>query len=318
MDLSIIIVNWNSKHYLESCIESISNSKSNVNFEIIVIDSGSFDGCDAIVKQFPSVRFIQSKKNVGFARANNEAFNISSGRNILFLNPDTEIVAGAIDVLFNAIEARPDAGVVGPKILNSNGTIQTSCVRAFPNILNQILDTEILMTRFSSFKLWGMTPRLEKMAMISSVEAISGACLMVKRTIFKNIGLFSVEYFMYSEDIDLCYKIKKAGWNIYYVPDALIVHHGGGSSEQNNISQFANVMMVESRWRYFRKNRSVLYGRTYRFTVFSMSILRIVIILLIWPILRIQGKHDRLYGSLKKWKARLRWTIGFENWVKNY
>lgn len=319
MDLSIIIVNWNSKEYLRKCLSSILSSTHGLEYEIIVIDSASFDGCDKMLKQhYPHVRFIQSDLNLGFARSNNLAFEVSSGQAILFLNPDTEVENNAIPELLCQLESLPQAGAVGGMILNSDRTPQTTCIRAFPTILSELLDAEILQKQFPSSRLWGMTPLQKKSMQPVEVDAISGACLMIKRSIFEDIGLFSNDYFMYSEDIDLCFKVQQCGWKNYFVPASVIVHHGGGSSTRSKVSAFSSVMMLESRWRFFRNNRTIWYSWLYRTAMFSASAVRIGLLFSALLIFGVLGKTSSIEVSLKNWIARLRWTIGLENWAKNY
>src|SRR4030066_516351 len=145
MDLSIIIVNWNSKEYLRKCIASILAATNAIEFEIVVIDNASFDGSGEMLKQcYPQVQFIQSEKNLGFSKANNEAFRVTHGQYVLFLNPDTEIVGTAIPIMLGYLQQMPNAGSVGCKLLNADKTVQTSCIQPFPTILNQFLDSEFL------------------------------------------------------------------------------------------------------------------------------------------------------------------------------
>lgn len=319
IDLSIIIVNWNSKDYLKKCITSILDNTHKIEFEIIVIDSGSFDGCGEMLQQhYPQVHFIQSNENLGFARANNKAFKASNSRVLLFLNPDTELVNAGIEKLLCELNTLPNAAIVGPKLLNSDRTVQTSCIRVFPNILNQILSAEVLMKLFPRSRLWGIAPFFDNPERPIDVNAISGACLMIKRSFFETVQLFCEDYFMYSEDIDLCYKVRKAGWKSYYVPTAVIIHHGGGSSSQSKVNTFSDVMMLESRWRYFRKNRTIGYGHLYRFAICGASLFRIVLLSIMWPIFKVWGNAAFVEKVLSKWTARLRWAMGFENWVDDY
>lgn len=317
MDLSIIIVNWNSKDYLLKSISSIEAETKGIEFEIVVIDSASFDGCEEVLRQnYPHVLFIQSDKNIGFAKANNEAFKVSGGQNILFLNPDTEIEGSAINDLYCQLSCLPNAGIVGAKLLNSDRSVQKSCIRAFPTILNQVLDSDMLRKFFPSSGLWGTEPLLAKNELPKEVDAISGACIMMKRSVFENIGMFSTDYFMYSEDIDLCFKVRKAELNTYYVPTAVIVHHGGVSSSQTNVNTFSTVMMMESRWRFFRKTQSLWYARLYRLAMFGACVVRVGLLLFLWPFCRLLGKEPPSENILKKWMAKLRWTLGGERWVK--
>jgi hypothetical protein len=320
MDLSIIIVNWNSKDYLRKCIDSILATTHGIEFEIVVIDNASFDGCEEMLQQYyPQIRFIQGQQNHGFAKANNTAFQKSRGRNLLFLNPDTEVKNSSIETLYHQLIKLPNAGIVGATLLNSDGSVQTSCIQSFPTILNQLFDSNALRNQFPKAGLWGMRPLFTGDPRPTKVDAVSGACLMIKRSVFENVGMFNTEYFMYSEDIDLCFKVREASLNTYYVPTAVFIHHGGGSSSSCGLNVFSSVMMLESRWRFFRKTRGTWYGRGYRAGMFCISLIRIVLlILLMWPALRIFSSVSSLQSSIQKWKARLRWTLCLEKWVKNH
>ena len=319
MELSVVIVNWNSKEYLRNCIDSIITTTNDIEFEIVVIDSGSFDGVGKMLqKSYPQVRFIQNDKNIGFAKANNAAFNVAGGRNILFLNPDTEIDGSAVVTLSRWLDSLPNAGIVGAKLLNSDRSVQKSCIQAFPTILNQLLDSDALRNTFPGAGIWGTRPLFTEDNTPAEVDVVSGACLMIKRSAFETVKMFSTDYFMYSEDIDLCFKVQEAGWKTYYVPMAVIVHHGGVSSSQTGESAFSNVMMFESRMRFFRKTRSRWYCWLYRTAMFFTSMIRIGLLLLVWPIYGLQGRGASIGNLMKKWTARFLWTLGGEGWIKNY
>jgi GT2 family glycosyltransferase len=319
MDLSVIIVNWNSKDYLRKCIKSIISTTFGIEYEILVIDSGSFDGCRDMLSHFyPQVRFIQSAKNIGFAKANNAAFLESTGRNLLFLNPDTEVEGNALQTLLHCLESIKDAGVVGAMLLNTDRSIQTTCIRAFPTIINQLFESGILRKALPNSCLYGMAPINRRSSIPSEVQALSGACMMIKRSVFEAVGMFDPEYFMYSEDIDLCFQVKMGGWKVYYIPSAVVIHHGGGCSQQKGFNAFSSVMMQESRLHFFRKNRSSLYGDAYRLSILVISLMRIFLLLCATQTISARKKGLLLYHSLKKWKTIFRWTIGQERWVKNY
>ena len=319
MDLSIIIVNWNSKDYLHDCIASIKDETDGIQTEVVVIDSGSFDGCEEmLLESYPQVRFIQSDKNLGFARANNLAFEISHGENLLFLNPDTVITSLAIRTLYQNLCSLPYSGAVGAKLLNSDGTVQMTSIRCFPNIVNQFLESNMLRRWFPQSFLWGMSPLFEKLIIPCEVDAVSGACLMIKRAAFESIGMFSTDYFMYSEDIDICYKLREAGWKTFYVPTAVVVHYGGESSSKSTVNVFSSVMMLESRWRYFMKTRPLWYCWLYRLSVFIASITRIVGVIFLLPFGAQCRQRLRLESVRNKWTARLFWSVGGEKWVKTY
>jgi len=313
MDLSIIIVNWNSKAYLEKCIESILHWTVGINYEIVVIDGASFDGCSEMLeRRFPQVRFIQSEHNVGFAKANNVAFGESRGKYILLLNPDTELISPAINVLIEHISKLPNAGAIGCKLLNADRTVQTSCLQSFPTILNQILDSEFLRSVWPNSPLWGNAPLFVDRIGPTRVEAIAGACIMVKRSTFEKVGLFSEDYFMYAEDLDLCYKIKLAGYTNYYIPDACIIHFGGGST-QKSPSDFSVVMMRESVLRMMRKTRGKIYSVTYRISTMISSLGRLTLLLAILPLHCIRSSGQSWDSSFRKWKAIFIWSLGFKN-----
>ena len=318
MDLSIIIVNWNSKEYLRKCVGSILTGTRGLDFEIIVIDSASFDGCAEMLRnEFPRVRFIQSQENLGFAKANNLAFQSAIGEFLLFLNPDTEIVGPAINLLHSALKELPDAGAVGGKLLNSDGTVQTSCVQAFPTILNQCLSAEALRQLTPKARLWGMRAIFENGGKPSEVEMISGACLMIRRSVFEAIGQFSTDYFMYAEDVDLCYKCRKLGFTNYYFGDAVVVHHGRGSSQQAR-SNFSNIMMIESIGQFLNKWRGGSYSGCYRLVLSGAALIRVALLIILSPVLMVKSGVSRWKASCSKWFAVFNWGLGLSGWTKQY
>src|SRR5262245_139301 len=209
LDLSIIIVNWHSVRFLRKCLTALYSNVAGLGFEVIVVDNASYDGCAALLESdFPSARFLQSHINLGFARANNLAARVATGRVLLFLNADTEIVGSAVQDLMNWTDSLPEAGAIGPKLLNSDGSIQTTCVQAFPSILNQCLAAEYLRARFPRWEIWGNRAVYEGSPTPLRVEGISGASLSVRRELFESLGGFSPQYFMYGEDMDFCYRAR--------------------------------------------------------------------------------------------------------------
>jgi N-acetylglucosaminyl-diphospho-decaprenol L-rhamnosyltransferase len=318
VDLSIIIVNWNSAAYLRQCLASIRLETRGLEYEIVVIDAGSFDGCDRMLRElYPEVRFIQSEKNCGFAQANNAAFRASQGRSVLFLNPDTQLVGPAINILHEQLQKVPQAGAVGGKLLNADRSIQTSCVQAIPTILNQVLDSECLRSLWPKSALWGMASLGNPADQPAEVEGISGACVMLKRSVFAAVGLFSEDYFMYAEDMDLSDKLRKAGYRNYYVPAATIIHFGGGSSARTP-SNFSTVMSVESMWRFFRKSGGNFRGMGYRGAMFCAALGRLALLFLALPVQQIRRRRAGWDNAFKKWRAILRWSARREKWVSQY
>jgi hypothetical protein len=316
-DLSIIIVNWKSADFLRKCLKSIFANASGLSFEILVVDNASFDGSAELVeREFPGVRFVQSTENLGFAGANNLGVRSAKGRNLLFLNPDTEVIGTALELMSSFLDATPDAGAVGCKLLNTDGTVQTSCIQAFPSILNQVLDAELLRRRFPRSKLWGMAALFEDGGRPAQVDVISGACLMLRRSTFAAVGGFSSAYFMYSEDVELCYAVRQAGFKNYYVSEATVIHHGGGSSGTE--SHFVTVMQRESRWRFFLKYRRRFYAAAYRCAMGISAALRAALFAAALIFTLGQFHRAAFLPKFAKWVKVLRWVTGLEAWAKRF
>ena len=318
MDLSIIIVNWNSADFVSKCLTSVFANTQGVSFEVIVVDSGSFDGCGEMVAAgFPQVRFVQSEKNVGFSRANNLGVERASGEYLLFLNPDTEVIGPAIQVLVEQARKLPRAGAVGCRLLNRDGSLQTSCVQSFPTIANQVLDSDFLRQAFPRASLWGMEPLYAASQEPLEAEAIEGACVLMKRDVFKRIGQFSTDYFMYAEDIDLCYKTQQHGYTNYYVPQASIMHFGDGAVSRAK-SNFAVVMASESVWRFLRKYRGSAYAFVFRQALFVGALGRLSLLSGRKLVSALAGSPADSTASWMKWKAIARWSAGLERWILDY
>ena len=308
MEVSIIIVNWNSKGYVRKCLTSVFKHIARIRFEVIVVDGASFDGCDQMLAtEFPSVIFIQSATNIGFARANNLGARHATGRVLLFLNPDTELIEDSIQILLQRLDSLPRAGAVGCRLLNRDLTLQTSCVQSFPTVLNQMLDSEYLRERFPDSALWGIAPLHRNSSEPSEVEVISGACILMHRDCFERVGGFTESYFMYGEDLDLCFKLRRSGRSVFYVPETRVVHFGGASTTQAP-SNFSNVMMRGSVFHFMRLNRGPLSALAYRVSMMSTALARL---LLMGPMMLL-GRRVVRHGtsSWRKWAAILRWSLG--------
>ena len=316
MELSIIIINWNSQSFVRACLASIREHAGALEHEVIVVDNASYDGCEQMVKsEFPQVIFIQSDHNLGFARANNLAFAHSRGQSVLFLNPDTEVHTAALQQLVAALHSIPTAGMVGAHILNSDLSLQTTCVTALPSILNQALSSRHLRRAFPKWRIWGMRPLFENPRAAVPVEAISGACMMARRDVIEQVGGFSTDYFMYSEDMDLCVKIARAGWNIYYVPDARIVHHAAGSSSSRQESNFSSIMIRESALRFMELHRGKTYAIWYRSSMAFAAACRILLLILALPVAIRPTGRSLLARAFSKWYDIMLWSLGFTRWA---
>ncbi len=311
MLLSVIIVNWNSTGYLLPCLSSLYEQTKGVDFEVIVVDNNSTDGgCARIAGNFPQVRLMQSPTNLGFARANNAGFALAKGDYLLFLNPDTVVVRNAIATAVNHLSRTSDAGALGCKLLNGDSTIQTSALLRFPTIINQAVNAEFLQKRFPRLGLWGISPLYANPVNPVEVEAISGACIFVKRIAFALAGMFDTRYFMYSEDVDLCYSIRKQGFKVYYTGDAQIIHYGGKSTDLLHTSNFNVLMMKESAYTMLLKWRGKRYADLYKAAFSFVAMARLLLLALAFPVAYLRGDAGRITWSLVKWKNILEWATG--------
>jgi GT2 family glycosyltransferase len=307
-EISIIIVNWKSSDYVKNCLQSVYRFTKGLTFEVIVVDSASYDGCgEMLAREFSSALFIQSTENVGFAGANNLGAQRARGRDLLLLNPDTELRENSLRVLADRLLSCSEAGAVGCRLINEDGSLQTSCVQAFPTVLNQILDSNLFRNWFPRWRIWGTAPL--RSAQPLAAEAVSGACILIKREVFDRVGGFSSHYFMYGEDLDLCYKIRLAGYRVYHVPETTIVHFGGGSTRQS-ASDFSSVMMRESVYRFLRHNRGKFSAMSYKAAMACASVMRMILILPFLLSPRGRGAQPGL--SLHKWFSIFRWSLGLE------
>ncbi len=241
-DVSIIIVNYNVRYFLEQCLMAIEKARHNLNIEIIVVDNASVDGSQTMIKKkFTNVLLIENQKNLGFAKANNQALKIAQGKYILILNPDTLIQEDTLLTLKNFLDEHPEVGAVGCKLINPDGSFQAASRRSIPTpwvAFTKIVGLSKIFPKskiFGRYNLTYISPDIE-----SEVDVLSGSLLLVRNDILKRVGYFDEDYFMYGEDIDLCYKIKKAGSKIYYTPRTKAIHYKGESTKKGEFSYITN------------------------------------------------------------------------------
>jgi len=316
MELSIIYVNWNSLDYLRKSISSVYEHTREARFEIVVVDNNSPEpGVDSLKDKFPAITIVHSENNLGFAGANNLGFQHSIGEYLLFLNPDTELIAPSVDLLLARIKELPDSGIVGCKLLNTDLSVQLSSIQTYPTILNQALDAEYLRLRWPGCRLWKIAPLFSDKIDLMKAEIIPGACMMVPREVFEQVGGFSEDYFMYAEDLDLNYKIRAAGFTNYYVGETAIIHHGGRSSSRQKVSHWATIMKYRAMTHLFRKTRGKLYALAYRFAMGTVAVVRVAVLAVLFPLGNLVWGRESLKFSLEKWKAVLRWAVGWQDAV---
>jgi GT2 family glycosyltransferase len=311
MNLSIIIVNWNALDYLKECVASIFEHTSGITIELIVVDNASTKGdVSTLNEAFPGIRIILSKENLGFSRANNLGFRHSSGEYVLLLNPDTKLVNPAINLMLDRMESLPDAGIVGCRQVNPDLTVQTTSIQKFPTILNQVLNIEYLRLRWPGCPLWDISALFDASSGPQQVDVIPGACMMLRRQVYEQAGMLSEDYFMYAEDIDLNAKVARMGLKSYYVPDAVIIHYGGRSSDQQRHSQWATMMKYRAMGQYYVKHYGRFYAGVYRAAVGASAVARLMILAPALPLRRRLRKTQSIAAAFEKWSAVLRWACG--------
>ena len=243
--VSVIIVNYNVRDLLRQSLRSIERSLTGVSSEVIVVDNDSVDGSVAMLTQeFPLVTVIANRNNVGFSAANNQGIRTSIGKYIFVLNPDTILEEDTIRVLIDFMESHPDAGAAGCRILNPDGTFALESRRSFPTpavAFYRMTGLSRLFPRSRTFGRYNLTFLPENQA--TAVDALSGSCMFLRRAALirqnessrEETGLFDENFFMYGEDLDLCYRIQKSGWVIYYTPETQIIHYKGESTKKGDL-----------------------------------------------------------------------------------
>ncbi|MBM4429962.1 MAG: glycosyltransferase family 2 protein [Chloroflexi bacterium] len=257
MDLSVVIVSWNVKDLLAGCLESVYRSLQAESFEceVFVVDNASSDGSPEMVCQrYPQVRLLANAENKGFAAANNQALAEIEGRCVLLLNPDTVVRGRALGALWRFLHQMPSAGMAGARLVYGDGRFQHSAF-GFPSLAQVFLDFFPLHYRLLESSLNGRYPRsLYAAGHPFEVEHPLGACMMVRREVVEQVGGLDEQFFMYCEEVDWAMRIRRAGWSIYCVPAAEVVHHEGQSTRQFRDHMY--VALWRSRLRLFAKHYS--------------------------------------------------------------
>ncbi|GJQ32461.1 MAG: hypothetical protein HBSAPP04_13000 [Ignavibacteriaceae bacterium] len=239
MDLSIIIVNYNVKEFIQNLLESIKSASKKISTEVIIVDNASDDGSIELIRQkYPWVKLIVNSRNLGFSKANNLGLKESTGKYLLLLNPDTLVKEDTFEKMIDFFEATPDAGMAGCKLLNTDGTLQLACRRGFPGpwaSFTKVTGLSTLFPKSPLFARYNLTYLDENKTY--AVDAISGAFMMFKREVYEKTGGLDETFFMYGEDLDLCYRVNKAGYKVYYVHSTEIIHYKGESTKRSNLNE---------------------------------------------------------------------------------
>jgi N-acetylglucosaminyl-diphospho-decaprenol L-rhamnosyltransferase len=297
MNLSILIVNWNTRALLAQCLDSIYTYPPTCPFEVWVVDNASSDGSLSMLRErFPQVRLIANHENLGFAAANNQAIRQSAGRYVLLLNPDTELNPSALQHLVEFMDSHPEAGAVGARLLNPDGSLQVTCYPT-PTVWR-----EFFRLFYLDFLHPKSTYRMEcwNTDLPRRVDTIQGACLLLRKPALDQVGLLDQDFFMYSEDIDLCIRLGQAGWQLYWLPQAEVLHYGGQSSKQVPEAMFLH--LYQAKLACIRKHHGRLAALAYRMVLLPASLPRLALI----PLSRLESHPRRQqHNNLRRNYQRL-------------
>lgn len=298
---TIVIVSWNSRDYLRRCLESLQSAGVPEVAEIVVVDNASTDGSQGLVREdFPFVSLVALDRNIGFAGANNVAMRNAKTAYVLLLNPDTEVVGQAVQELVRFMDGRPEVWGAGPALLNGDRTPQRTGVR-FPSTWNILVEALYLDRMFPRSRIFGRHRELfADASMPRKVDFVQGSCLIVRtHKVLPLVGYLDEQYFMYFEETDWCFRIKKAGGEIWICPEARVVHHGGG--EEGHFDEKRVVYYHQGLFRYLRKHSTPLARIAVRAVVLLRSLIRILswlIIMVIRPSVRAKASST-LRGYLR-------------------
>lgn len=285
--LSIVLVCWNNRAYLDPCLKSLYESGMKNTFEVVVVDNGSTDGSQLMLaEKYPNVKIIQNNSNVGLGKASNQGIEGTSGRHVLLLNNDTIVSGASFDAMVDFLDQNPKTGAVGGKLLNPDGSIQ-ACYNYFSTLWEEFL----IGTRLGDMLQPGF-PAVTSGDEVRSVDWLSSACLMVRRAAFDQIGLLDEGYFIYGDEVDLQFRLKKAGWEIYFLPHATTIHYGGRS-----MSRWPRRKMVyRGKMLFYHKH----YGPMKTFLLRAMLGLLSFGKIMMWSlIILIPGKRDLAQSEVR-------------------
>lgn len=271
MDISIVIVNYNVRHFLEQCLISVRQAVEGLEAEVFVVDNCSTDGSVVMVRErFPWVNMMANVENVGFSRANNQAMQVAKGRYVVLLNPDTIVEAGTFRSCIAFMDSHSDAGGLGVRMVDGTGSFLPESKRSLPTpevAFYKIFGLSALFPRSARFGRYHLTYLKEDET--HQIEVLSGAFMLMRKAVLDRIGLLDEQFFMYGEDVDLSFRITQAGYVNYYFPEARIVHYKGESTKKGSLNYvfvFYNAMAIFAR-KHFSRGRARLFSVLINFAI---------------------------------------------------
>ncbi len=305
MDISIIIINTNEKHFVEPLLNSIRKNVT-ANVEVIVSDNNSTDGSRELIREkFKEVMLVENADNAGFSKANNRGAKIAKGKYLLILNPDTTVCRGAVESMFNFLEKNSNTAVVGCKLLNPDGSLQRSC-GIFPNLLTEFFYRTFLNRFFPNSRIVGAYKLSSwDYATTSEVDWVTGACLMIRKDVFDRLEGFDEQMYMYYEDTDLCYRVRELDWKVHFIPDGQVYHYLGGSWKKNRAIPIYNG--CRSSLYFFRKH----YARWKSHLLKALMFLEILLFFaLLLPFSVVKGEEKEVvFSRVKGYNACLKFLV---------
>lgn len=278
IDISICIVTYKARDYLRECLVSIEENTQLIQYEVIVVDNGSQDGTKELLEiEFPEVQFIENDTNVGFTRPMNQAMQVSNGRYLLQLNPDSVVLPDALEKMVNFMDECPEVGICGPKVLNRDLTLQKSCRRGESRpwaVLSYFLGLAQLFPDRKYFGEYQMSYMDEDE--IHPVAGVAGSCMLIRRDVILQIGYLDERFFAYQEDADICFRTREVGWKVYYYPEAHIIHYGGQGGSR--VHPYRSIYeWHKSYWLYYRKNLAKDYFFLFNWFYYMLMLIKMLI-----------------------------------------
>jgi GT2 family glycosyltransferase len=265
-DMSIVLVCWNNKDYLEPCLRSLYDGGPRSTFDVVAVDNGSTDGSQAMLhEKFPEVKLIQNDRNLGLGKASNQGIEATRGRYVLLLNNDTIVNGPSLDAMVEFLDAHPEASAVGGRLLNPDGSFQAAG-NNFPSLTEEFL----IATRLGAL-IWPGYPDRGYPDKVERVDWIGSACVLIRRAVLDQVGLLDEGYFIYGDEADLQYRFKRTGWHVYYMPNVTTIHYGGRSMTRWGRRK----MVYRGKMLFFQKNYGPFRTAALRAMLAGLSLAKI-------------------------------------------